>query len=485
MKKIIAMTLIAGLCGVNAVEAAKIDSCVVSDFENSIVTVEGTIDEGEKIVTVAITPKGTAIESGKYYSNAVSVQNAETKDGRFKASFKFLANEGMYIVKASNSEEKEFEWVNKESVLDFVDDLGNGEVSEDSIYNELLRYGLSVGIDVSFAASEAEQNYLNGNVKDYASRIKENGIEGVKSVVNLTRSELEFMEKLSETVVGSEVNKLIGEYYTSAEIDITEYNKLSENQKMKVCTSFIGTKYVDMDNFRTDIKSRISTTGSQNTSGGGGGTSGGSLMPSGMAPAVSTTTGQYTDTESGRDARLFEIFTDIDSVSWGWNAILYAYDNGIMTGVGENQFRPEGTLTREQFAKIITVAFNKFDENARVDYIDVDALNWAAPYIASAKNAGFMNGVGDAEFGYGKSLTREDISVVIYRAAKTAGIVFDNQKTDFSDYEQISDYAKEAVSYLAGKGVISGMGDGSFSPKGKATRAQAAKIIYEVLGGNV
>ena len=86
---------------------------------------------------------------------------------------------------------------------------------------------------------------------------------------------------------------------------------------------------------------------------------------------------------------------------------------------------------------------------------------------------------------YKQPVTRQDMAVMVYRALCKKGYENKNSKLTFYDADQISDYAKEAVSYLAGKGVISGMGDGRFSPKGNATRAQTAKIIYAVLGGNV
>ena len=70
---------------------------------------------------------------------------------------------------------------------------------------------------------------------------------------------------------------------------------------------------------------------------------------------------------------------------------------------------------------------------------------------------------------------------MIYNAAVLSNKGFSKTKTDFNDYEEIAQYAKTAVSTLAGAGIINGMGDGSFEPNSPATRAQAAKIIYEVI----
>ena len=73
------------------------------------------------------------------------------------------------------------------------------------------------------------------------------------------------------------------------------------------------------------------------------------------------------------------------------------------------------------------------------------------------------------------------VGIVAVIAAVLSGKGFTKTKTDFSDYGMVSDYAKTAVSSLAGEGVINGMGDGSFSPFAYATRAQAAVMINNML----
>ena len=73
----------------------------------------------------------------------------------------------------------------------------------------------------------------------------------------------------------------------------------------------------------------------------------------------------------------------------------------------------------------------------------------------------------------------------MYRGVIACSIALQEKmpETHFSDDEQISDYAKEAVYFMQKAGVISGMGDGCFAPKGLATRAESAKILCNVLEG--
>jgi len=78
----------------------------------------------------------------------------------------------------------------------------------------------------------------------------------------------------------------------------------------------------------------------------------------------------------------------------------------------------------------------------------------------------------------GESITREDMVTMCARTLELSGVtVSSDEESVFADSEFISDYAKGYVSFFASSGIINGMGDGTFSPKATATRAQAAKII--------
>ena len=107
--------------------------------------------------------------------------------------------------------------------------------------------------------------------------------------------------------------------------------------------------------------------------------------------------------------------------------------------------------------------------------------NSLASYVASGAGKGIVSGNG-AGFNPNANITREDMAVMIYNVMKSLGVNFSEVNDTFADYDQISDYAKEAVSALAAKGIINGVGDNMFAPKATATRAQAAVIIDRILG---
>ncbi len=75
------------------------------------------------------------------------------------------------------------------------------------------------------------------------------------------------------------------------------------------------------------------------------------------------------------------------------------------------------------------------------------------------------------------------MAVMVYRALEKKELIGENaEKTAFSDNAEISDYAKDPVGIIAAMGIINGTGNNEFSPNQNATRAQAAKIIYELTG---
>lgn len=492
MKKIIT-PIVAGtlLLSTNAL-AAEIKSVVMSDFDNSILTVSGTVADGEKNVSVVLVKKGNKLSEGISDGSTASVQIAKINGSDFVSEFQFLGDEGTYEIYASNSEKPfEFEYVQKADVLKFVESLGKREVAQNDIVPSLGKYGGNIGVDISFANDEKTKSYLAKSVWDNYTVIAENGIEGVKTVVLRAKAELEFMQKLQKAAVASAVNNLLVEYEKTAGIDLSSYNNLTDIQKSKVATRFVESIYSDMNKFREDFKKAVEdapkdgSDGNKGNTGGNkggssGGSSGGSLNPTN--DTVPSTIKNPENNDEEKDDILFR-FPDIKDFSWAWESVSYLVNNNIINGVSENEFKPSGNVTREQFAKIITLAFNKYNPELRTNFADADADAWYSSYVESAKVSGYMRGVRDDTFGVGASIKREDICVAIYRAAKENGYTFANPKTDFTDFEEVSDYAKEAVSMLAGEGIINGMGDGSFAPKKETTRAQAAKLMYAVIGG--
>ena len=175
------------------------------------------------------------------------------------------------------------------------------------------------------------------------------------------------------------------------------------------------------------------------------------------------------------------IFTDIDHVAWAKDAVVYLAEKDVINGKGDNKFCPDDKITRQEIAKLAVLAFGlKNDASVSSEFTDVSA--WATEYVNSAFANKIVNGYSANVFGAQDNVTRQDLVVMIYRAALASGYEFDTESNnEFADNDMISDYAKEAVGKLYNMGVINGKDGGNFAPADTATRAEAAKIIYNVI----
>ena len=143
---------------------------------------------------------------------------------------------------------------------------------------------------------------------------------------------------------------------------------------------------------------------------------------------------------------------------------------------------PNDLVTREQFIKMMVAAFGITANAQDTGFKDVVPGMWYETYVNTAYSAGIVSGISENEFGIGQYLTREDMAVLICRIAEYKGIDIGKiSDKSFSDWDAVADYAKDAVKKLADGGIINGTGGTEFSPKGYATRAQCAVIIYNII----
>lgn len=108
-------------------------------------------------------------------------------------------------------------------------------------------------------------------------------------------------------------------------------------------------------------------------------------------------------------------FADVDSGAWFAKNVGYAAENNIVRGYEDGSFRPQNTITREEFAAMIC-RFIKYDTSASEVFSDVPSEHWAAPYIAAMKANGIISGYEDGSFGLGRNITRAETIAIINRA---------------------------------------------------------------------
>lgn len=176
-------------------------------------------------------------------------------------------------------------------------------------------------------------------------------------------------------------------------------------------------------------------------------------------------------------------FTDLDTVPWAEEAILYLAEHGIVAGKSATEFNPNDFITREEFVKILVRALEFPAGEGTLPFFDVAAGTWYYDCICTAYINEIVKGITTATFGVGLPVTRQDMSVMLYEALLKKGIEVKAGAADaaFKDAALIADYAKEAVGGLQATGIVNGIEDGHFNPTGFTTRAEAAKVIYGVL----
>ncbi len=220
------------------------------------------------------------------------------------------------------------------------------------------------------------------------------------------------------------------------------------------------------------------SSGGSSSGGGSGGSGGGGSAIGGARPTVGGDDNVVTPP-------IQTIFSDISSVEWAREGILYLSENNIINGYEDNTFRPNNSITREEFVAIIVRAFGIEQQNADSSFADVNPSDWYYGYVSSAVNAGIIKGVDDINFGTGETISRQDMCTIMNRVIESKNLDIDKKysKLEFSDYSEIADYAKDAVSVLQQMGVVNGMGDNMFVPDGDVTRAMAAKVVYQMIQG--
>ena len=211
---------------------------------------------------------------------------------------------------------------------------------------------------------------------------------------------------------------------------------------------------------RSESKTIKKKANTPTTGGGGGGGGGGS--------ASKPTTNVPEDKAEG--------FSDI-SGHWAEASILKMVEKGIIYGKTDTLFAPEDKITRAEFATLISRMLNL--SGSEYDFNDVDKQSWYAQSVSAVAQAGFMSGF-NGNFRPMDNITREEMAVVISAIAAQKEIKYEEKDVVFADEESISGWAKEAVSAAAKLGIIQGMDDNKFVPKGDASRAQTVVMLARV-----
>ncbi len=180
------------------------------------------------------------------------------------------------------------------------------------------------------------------------------------------------------------------------------------------------------------------------------------------------------------------VITDIDEKHWGYSFVTAIAEQKIMNGVHTNEdgsieFAPDAALSREMVAQILYNAEGTPEATAENRFTDVVEDAWYEEAVIWAAEKGIVSGYLDGTFGVGKKITRQEIATMLcnYAKYKEYDTTAAGDLSTFADVADVADWATNNMSWAVGNGIITGKAGNLLDPKGNATRAEAATMIYK------
>ena len=176
-------------------------------------------------------------------------------------------------------------------------------------------------------------------------------------------------------------------------------------------------------------------------------------------------------------------FTDVSEKDWFYGDVMFVYENGLMLGTSKTLFSPHGTATRGMMATILWRMEGSPVPKGKNSFTDVEAEKWYADAITWTAENGIFAGYGKDKFGPDDPITREQLAAIFYRYADYKGydLTVKGNLDKFKDADKITDYAKTAMQWAVGSGLVKGKSGNLLDPQGTATRAEIAAMLHRFI----
>ena len=176
-------------------------------------------------------------------------------------------------------------------------------------------------------------------------------------------------------------------------------------------------------------------------------------------------------------------FTDVSEKDWFYGDVMFVYENGLMLGTSKTLFSPHGTATRGMMATILWRMEGSPAPKGKNSFTDVEAGKWYADAITWTAENGIFAGYGKDKFGPDDPITREQLAAIFYRYADYKGydLTIKGNPDKFKDADKITDYAKTAMQWAVGSGLMKGKSGNLLDPQGTATRAEIAAMLHRFI----
>jgi len=168
----------------------------------------------------------------------------------------------------------------------------------------------------------------------------------------------------------------------------------------------------------------------------------------------------------------------------------FLISEGILQGYGPGIYKPDGSITRAEFAAMVIRALEldsvesagvSIAEDSELSYSDVNPTDWYYSVIQSAAKQGIVKGYPDGTFLPNIQISRQEMAIMIFRAIDSKGIISNPSELTFTDKAQIGPSFLDAVQRLVNLGIMGGNPDNTFAPLAQATRGQTAAVISRML----
>lgn len=457
-------------------------------------SIEGTIEE--KIEYIPIQEKIKAVKALNISLDSDSAADLQTAISTYYREFSLFSNDTQLL-------EMYEEVKNQPFFFALLKEKGTYEENAVEINDSLSRFRRNFTNAVLFQSIEIQENEekLGQLITTYAKQLglrldgvsKENKSHVYSRIAKLTgiKSAEAIQECIDETVVLYQINN--AKKWGDVKLLLTEQKDYLGINLKNSGTDYDAIYHIlfqERENYQTiqELTERFQKLVPQHPvmkptsrpSGGGGGGGGFPSLPvNGVTPAPTPTSIPIVTPTGAPEIH----FDDVAENHWAAKVIASLVKQGLMKGKEEGKFMPEEQITREEFVTILLRSIGEEAESKETGFSDVQKSDWFSGCVEKARELGLVKGYADGSFGAGQEITRQDMAVLLLKAAeiteKELPVLASPQK--FIDDGQIADYAKTAVTKLQQAKIINGMEDGSFAPNRYATRAEAAQILFSIL----
>jgi hypothetical protein len=158
---------------------------------------------------------------------------------------------------------------------------------------------------------------------------------------------------------------------------------------------------------------------------------------------------------------------------------------GIVKGMGNDCYLPDNSLTRAEFLTMLANTIKGLDvtQSTPAGFTDVPATEWYYNYVNWGFEKGIVKGIDDVSFDPNGKITREQMAIMLDNLTESTDLILPETHAgmSFTDDALISPWAAESVNRIVSSGLMGGYPEGDYKPQGNATRAEAATVVYKLI----